>query len=290
MKKLIYGVLFFSVTSIGIIGCKKKDISNQINSFNVKETNLNHQKSTINRFKPKNYADIGTIYGSEHNKVLEYVLIENPATTLEELFPRFKTFYNSSSLNNHWSDYNPSLILSDLNSYMFDKLKFIEKLNQINSDFSNLSNITSKEKNKFNQVIFASINFINNGNTTNFVNSLRSIEEQCLIEKSNVNLVSPNQEYVRVLSIIGIALHSVEYCIEKGKLAGNNDVPFDPNAPAGIAPWVLADLGGAAVGAILNAGNYAVSGGDHSWSGFCFDVVSGGLLASGGGWISKWLW
>ena len=289
MKKLIYGTLFLALVGILIVGCEKENFLAISSNDNVNEQNVQKISQTVS-FMPSSYSNISELFGNEHNAVLNYVLIENPTQNQNDLFNKFKLFYNNSSMNVYFNNDLSSEILPELNIYFFNKAKFIEKLNKINNDFSNLSSVSLNEKQKFNCVISHSITFINNGIVEDFVNALNILKNECVSEKCDVLLTSPNQEYVKVLSVIGVTLNSVEFCKSRSLITGNINIPPMSEGPAGIAPWVLADLGGAAIGAITNAGNYAVSGGSHSWSGFAFDVVSGGLIASGGGWISKWLW
>lgn len=290
MKKLMYGALFLATVGIGVLSCQKEEIADAVVD-KTEKTDLNFTQKSGQELRPLNYSKVASFYGEQHNSVLYYALIESPAKSQNELFSKFKDFYSSTELSSHFHRDNSSEILSDLNTYFFNHDLFEVKLNNWGQEFSNLENISIEEKEAFNNVIEASVLFLNNGKVSEFIASLKAIEQECVSKKAHIALDNSNQEFVRVLSVIGVGLYSAEYCLERGAIAGENvTVPVPNGGPAGIAPWVIADLGGAAVGAIMNAGNYAVSGGDHSWSGLAFDVIGGALTGSGGGWIAKWLW
>lgn len=75
---------------------------------------------------PSSYSNISELFGNEHNAVLNYVLIENPTQNQNDLFNKFKLFYNNSSMNVYFNNDLSSEILPELNIYFFNKAKFVE--------------------------------------------------------------------------------------------------------------------------------------------------------------------
>jgi hypothetical protein len=258
---------------------RKPSLPEQVFANKKCEDNVN----PIINLRPNTYPEIADFYGNQHNAVLEFSIVEKPVNHINQFIARFNDFYKKTDfkLTNDVQD------IPEVESWVESKATLLAKINELENSINVSEVILQTEKEIYVQIFSTLRLFIENGDHGQFYNSLLVIKSNCLIGRSEIQLLNPNQEMVKPLSVIGIGIKTTEYWLQKLN-TGFIDIVENPNEPAGIAPWVAADLVGGAVGALGTAFSDAVTGTNSSWGQFGANVAWGALTGSGLSWAKWW--
>lgn len=206
-------------------------------------------------------------------------MFENPIIKKNQYISRFNQLYKGTDFQGYGN-------INLMN-------KYLEKITSVNTMITHLLNtktqiaeninITEVEKNSSISIIELTISFLNNNNIDHYISELNILRTNIETLKTNESLISPNQEMVKTLSLIGVAQYSTEYWLEQ-----SDDLYDDtPDEPQPVAPWVAADVVGGVVGVYGNILVDVATGQNSSWTSYGVSFLWGAATTSLGGWF-KW--